>query len=271
MFGGDILGKSAFNIKEDANLEPLVVHSCTDTGRIRQINDDYCGHCIPTDKAMQHTRGSLFAIADGVGSCPAGNVASAEAVNVLLQEYYFGMHSEKAQERFKEAFSHTAMHIFDLSTGTNTAFQSMKCTLSAILIKKDKFYITHIGDSKIFLIRNNKIIQLTKDHSLVGKLVRLGFVSPEKAREHPNKHVLLKALGDRPILPPDFYSGKVMAGDIFCLITDGMLEHETEQEMSDFLQNNNTESGLKQLIEEQNNRGGYDNMTIMTVKVNKLV
>lgn len=265
------MDNSILNLKNNANSKPLVVYSCTDIGRIRQHNDDYHGHFIPNNEAIRDKWGSIFAISDGVGGCVAGNVASAEAVNVLLQEYYLGTHSEKVPERFKSAFQYTAVHLYDLSSGINTAFQNMKCTLSALVVKQDKFYITHIGDSKIFLLRSNEMMQLTKDHSLVGKLVRLGLITPEDARIHPNKNIILKALGDRPIMPPDFYSGKIILGDIFCLVTDGMLEHATEEELKEFIQNDNSEEGLKRIVDKLNERGGFDNMTIMTVKVNKLV
>ena len=72
-------------------------------------------------------------------------------------------------------------------------------------------------------------------------------------------------------MPPDFYSGKIVPGDIFCLVTDGMLEHATEDELKELIQKDNSEDGLKGIIELLNERGGFDNMTIMTVKVNKLV
>jgi PPM family protein phosphatase len=268
ILGGDILDSLNCNSNEETNFKPFFVQSVTDTGMIRDHNEDYHGHFIPVDKSVRDALGSLFVISDGVGGSSAGEVASAEAVNVLLQEYYFGMHSERVPERFKNAFQHTAIHIYDLASGVDTAMQNMKCTLSALLIKGDKFYITHIGDSKIFLLRSNKLIQLTKDHSLVGKLVRLGFVSEEEARVHPNRHVLLKALGDQPILPADFYSGRILTNDIFCLITDGILEHATSEELKSFLQKDISKDGLKQIVTEINQRGGYDNMTIMTVKLN---
>jgi protein phosphatase len=268
--GGIYLETFTFNSKEDISSKPLQVQSCTDTGKLRPHNEDYHGQFIPCDRFIRDKLGSLFVISDGVGGNAAGEVASAEAVNVLLQEYYLGSYSERVPERLKNAFQYTAMHLYNLSS-SNTAFQNMKCTLSAILIRQDKFFITHVGDSKIFLLRSNKIIQLTKDHTLVGKLVRLGLVSPEKARVHPNKHVLLKALGDQPILPADFYSGRILPGDIFCLVTDGILEHATVEELKSFLQKDISEDGLKQIIAQLNERGGYDNMTIMTIKVNNLI
>lgn len=261
---------SSLKFNEEINIKPIIVESCTDVGKTRTNNEDFSGHFIPDDAFMRDKYGSLFAISDGVGGNAAGEIASAEAVNVLLQEYYFGAHTERVPERLKSAYQRTAMHIYDLSSGTNTAIQNMKCTLSALLLKQEKFFITHVGDSKIFLLRNKKIVQLTKDHSLVGKLVRLGFVSPEQARVHPNRHVLLKALGDQPILPADFYSGKALPGDIFCLVTDGILEHQTMEELNVFLQQDISEKGLKKIITEMNNRGGYDNMTIMVVRVNKI-
>jgi serine/threonine protein phosphatase PrpC len=143
--------------------------------------------------------------------------------------------------------------------------------LTTLLLKQDRFFITHVGDSKIMLLRNNRIDQLTKDHSFVGKLVRLGLITPEEARTHPNRNVLLKAIGEGPLLLPDFYSGFVRPGDLFCLITDGILEHAAPEELKSFLlEQGSSEKGLPQLITELNRRGGYDNMTILTVQVDKV-
>jgi protein phosphatase len=254
-------------LKENSANNSLQVFGCSDTGSVRPHNEDYFGYYIPPDSRVKHKWGSLFAVSDGVGGSNAGEVASAEAVNVLLQEYYFGDHTDKVPDRLKSVFQYTAMHIYDLSI-SHSSVHNMKCTLSTLLLKHNRFFITHVGDSKIFLIRANDIIQLTKDHSLVGKLVRMGLITPEDARVHPNKNVLLKAVGDGPLLMPDFYSGVTEPGDLFCLVSDGILEHATEEELNtSLLEKGYTDDGLNQLIAELNKRGGYDNMTIMTVKV----
>jgi PPM family protein phosphatase len=248
----------------------LEVCGLTDKGMARPLNEDYYGFYIPADSIILNKWGSLFAVSDGVGGNAAGEVASAEAVNVLLQEYYFGDHSEKIPDRLKNAYQHTSIHVFDLSN-SHSFFQNMQCTLSALMIRNDRFHIAHVGDSKIFLLRSQKIVQLTKDHSLVGKLTRLGLVTPEAARTHPNKHVLLRALGENPILPADFYTGNVLPGDIFCLITDGILEHITEEELRlSLLEKGCRDGDLKKLVTEINSRGGYDNMTILVVRVNEV-
>jgi serine/threonine protein phosphatase PrpC len=253
--------------QQNSNEDLLQVSGCTDKGQLRPHNEDYYGYYLPTDNMMKNRLGSLFAISDGVGGNLAGEAASAEAVNTLLQEYYFGTYTEKLPGRLRDAFNHTAVHIFDLAK-TNRSFSNMQCTLTALLLRQDRFHIVHVGDSKAFLLRSGKFVQLTKDHSLVGRLVRLGFVTPEAARSHPNKHVLLRSLGEQPLMPADLYAGNVLPGDLFCLVTDGMLEHATESDLQTYLlEKGHTTDALNGLIELLNGRGGYDNMTILIVKV----
>ena len=258
--------------KRDENHSPgaLEAYGFSDRGCVRQINEDYFGYFMPNDAGLKEKRGSLFAVSDGVGGSAAGEAASAEAVNVLLQEYYFGRHSEKIADRLRNVFQFTALHVYALSL-SHTSARNMKCTLTTLLVKQDHFFITHVGDSKVLLLRDNRIIQLTNDHNLVGKLLRLGLITEEEARLHPKRNVLLRAIGEGPLLVPDFRYGTLKAGDLFCLVTDGILEHAAPEEIKAFLlENGPSQDGLTQLVAELNRRGGYDNMTILAVKVNRL-
>ncbi len=249
--------------------DSLQVCALSDKGSVRSNNEDYFGFYLPDDNVLNQL-GSLFAVSDGVGGNSAGEVASAEAVNVLLQEYYFGDLSKKIPDRLKSAFGNAALHVYDLGM-THRSTHNMKCTLSTLLLTKNRFFITHVGDSKIMLLRDGDMIQLTKDHSLVGKMMRLGLISPEEASVHPNKNILLKSVGEGPLLVPDFYSGYTKQGDLFCLITDGILEHARPEELKSFLlERGYTEKELAELVAELNKRGGYDNMTILTVKINEI-
>jgi len=260
---------SSKSVNEDIS-GTLEVYGLTDKGSARPNNEDYFGYYTPTETEPRKRLGSLFAVSDGVGGSAAGEAASAEAVNVLLQEYYFGQHTEKVPDRLKEAFQYTALHLYDLSA-CHASVRNMKCTLSTLLVKQNRFFITHIGDSKIFLLRDDRIIQLTKDHNLVGKLLRLGLITAEDAHNHPGRNILLKAVGESPLLVPDFSSGILKQGDLFCLITDGILEHATSQELKMFLlEMGSSRKELSQLVAEINRRGGYDNMTILTVRINKV-
>jgi protein phosphatase len=258
-------------LEKNFTSDMLRAYGLSDKGKVRPNNEDYFGYYIPTEARVIDAWGSLFAVSDGVGGSAAGQVASAEAVNVLLQEYYFGDLTIRIPDRFKSAFQRAALHIYDLSI-SHTSARNMKCTLTALLLKQSRFFISHVGDSKVLLLRDDKIIHLTKDHSFVGKLARLGLITQEEARIHPNRNILLKAIGDGPLLLPDFYSGFVKEGDLFCLITDGISEHATAEELKAFLiEQGYSEKGLTQLIAELNRRGGHDNMTILTVEVNKVL
>jgi serine/threonine protein phosphatase PrpC len=243
------------------------VQYCTDKGQIRSINEDYCGYYIPGDQSFKQELGLLFVVSDGVGGSQAGEVASSEAVNVLLQEYYFGDYTRKCPERFKAAYQYTSLHIYDLSM-EEASCSKMMCTLTALLLRDNKFYISHVGDSKAYLLRSGQFVQLTKDHSVVGRLLRMGFITKAQAKNHPNKHVILRSLGERPIIPADFYSGNTMAGDVFFLCTDGILEHFDEDEIRLFLTSKkNLSGGIEKLVQEANYRGGEDNMTVMSIAV----
>ncbi|AFM39944.1 serine/threonine protein phosphatase [Desulfosporosinus acidiphilus SJ4] len=258
------------SIKSNIQKFHFSVEGNTNKGQVRPRNEDYFNYFIPPHINIRETFGSLFVISDGVGGHLAGEVASAEAVNVLLQEYYFGNYSKKPPNRLKEAFAHAATHIFDLSK-QHKGFSNMQCTLTALLLRQDQYIIAHAGDSKAFLLRSKTLTQLTKDHSLVAKLVRMGLVSKEQAKTHPYKHMLIRALGESPLLPIDLSTGTIQTGDVFCLITDGILEHLNENELREFLleneENDNFGKIHKRLIREVNSRGGCDNMTILTVKV----
>jgi protein phosphatase len=250
--------------------DALEAYGCSDKGCVRPNNEDYFGYYIPVDVSLKEEKGSLFAVSDGVGGSAAGEAASAEAVNVFLQEYYFGHHTEKIAERLRTAFEFTALHVYHLSLSHASA-RNMKCTLTTLLVQKNRFFITHVGDSKVLLLRDGRILQLTRDHNLVGKLVRLGLITDKEARRHPDKNILLRAVGESPILVPDWSSGALQPGDLFCLITDGILEHATTEEIRTMLlEGGPSPTVLTQLITELNRRGGFDNMTILAVKVNRV-
>jgi protein phosphatase len=248
--------------------ERLEVCGFSDKGCVRPNNEDYFGYYIPADIELKQKRGSMFAVSDGVGGSPAGEAASAEAVNVLLQEYYFGKLSEKIPDRLKNAFQCTALHIYTLSISDASA-RNMKCTLTTLLLKQNQFFITHVGDSKVLLLRDSRIFQLTNDHNMAGKLLRLGLISADDARNHPDKNILLRAVGESPFLVPDFRYGTLQPGDLFCLVTDGIMEHASAEEIQAFLlEKSPSQERLTQLTAELNRRGGCDNMTILAVKVN---
>ncbi|HEX9060504.1 MAG TPA: hypothetical protein VF941_10015, partial [Clostridia bacterium] len=123
-------------VEFEDNISNLKVCGCTDKGMVRPHNEDFYGYFVPEDEAMREKWGSLFVISDGVGGNQAGEVASAEAVNVLLQEYYFGFHPEKVSDRLKSSLDKVTIHVYDLSV-SNPICSNMMCTLTALNIRGD--------------------------------------------------------------------------------------------------------------------------------------
>ena len=252
--------------REEAGKPALTVAGLTDPGLVRTNNEDYFGYYIPEDPRVLDQAGSLFAVSDGMGGASAGEVASAEAVNVLLQEYYFSPRNLKAATRLKAAFDRTNAHIYRLAN-YHSSFNRMQCTLTVLLLRGKDYHIAHVGDSRAYLLRGGQLTALTKDHSLVGRMERLGVLSSEEARQHPNRHVLTRSVGEAPIPRVDVISGRRLPASLFFLATDGVTGVLSDEELREFLLAPGALADrLAAIIMEVNRRGGNDNATVLAVE-----
>lgn len=238
----------------------------SERGAVRQRNDDYFAYYIPGDPERLAQDGALFVIADGVGSGPAGNAASAEATNVLLQEYYFSRRDAAPGARLRAAFERVSSHIFALAS-ENRGFHNMQTTLTSLLVRGDGWWCCHVGDSKLFSIRASHPRQVTRDHSLVREMVRWSILGQKDAEQHPARHVLTKSLGVDPVVRPDSCGGRWSEGDIFLLSTDGLLEHVTVEELAGWLSTEGIRAGVDHGVDVGNTRGGTDNLTLLGVRL----
>src|SRR5262249_54021354 len=147
---------------------------------------------IPPDPAVQDQKGYLFTIADGVGGYRAGEVASKQGAEKLIELYYAG--GRNPLRALQWAFKQTNLYICDLGM-TNPAYRSMATTLSALALVGGRVYIGHVGDTRIYHVHGSDIQQVTRDHSEVGELVRMQILSPEEAQHHPRRHIITRSLG----------------------------------------------------------------------------
>ena len=147
----------------------------------------------------------------------------------------------------------------------NAELQGMGTTLEICLIYNNKVYIGHVGDSRIYRIRKEFIRKLTQDHSYVQKLVADGTITKEEAAHHPQKNMLMKALGCNAFVEPDVMVKGFLKDDILIMCSDGltnMVDQETIYKMA----SKNIEQAPKDLVELANNNGGYDNITVVVIK-----
>ena len=179
----------------------------TDTGRRRRRNEDALV-CEPP----------LFAIADGMGGARAGEVASQLAAESVREQGHDGL---PAAEQVIELIRAANRRVYAYSS-ENPSARGMGTTMTVALVEDDSVVIGHVGDSRAYLLREDKLTQLTQDHSLVAELVRSGRLSPEEAETHPQRSVITRALGTDPEVEVDVFSLVGNDRDLFLLCSDGL-------------------------------------------------
>lgn len=235
----------------------------TDVGRIRRSNEDSYG--IYPDL-------HLYVVADGMGGHVAGEVASrlaVEAIRSFLAATLKNGRSLFPSQRLIQAIQQANEHIIQTSKG-DPRLLGMGTTVVAVLIDQDTAYIGHVGDSRAYLLRNQEIKQLTKDHSLLNKYLQKGLITPENSEGYPYKHIITRALGSQPLVEVDLQTFDLQPGDCFLLCTDGLTNMLTEEDIRTILttMDNDPEKGCRRLIEVANSKGGEDNITTILLQWN---
>ncbi|MGI5900899.1 MAG: Stp1/IreP family PP2C-type Ser/Thr phosphatase [Desulfitobacteriia bacterium] len=232
-----------------------------ETGSVRKKNEDSF-LILPTWK--------LFAVADGMGGHKAGEVASKMAVEKLKKRASVlkDLKVEKIPVWMTETIEEANRHIFEASIKTD-GMEGMGTTLTALVIKDNKAIVGHIGDSRIYLWRASNLSLLSEDHSMVNELVRMGELSAEKAKTHPHRNILSKALGVGETVEIDCFQLEVQAGDVFLLCTDGFSNMLESNEIAmEFAAQGTWEEHLQNLKELVFQRGAPDNFTAVCCILN---
>ncbi|OLN33353.1 Stp1/IreP family PP2C-type Ser/Thr phosphatase [Desulfosporosinus metallidurans] len=207
----------------------------------------------------------LYAVADGMGGHRAGEVASSTALHVLEKEVLklVGLEDQALEEGLSKAFSQANQVIYESST-SDPENAGMGTTLTVLLVRSTAVAIAHVGDSRAYLWRDEMLTSLTMDHSLVGELVRLGEISLEEAEKHPQRHVLMRAVGADPEVEVDCRSIRLQTGDVFLLCTDGFSNMISNQELAqEFLEPDSWEVRFERLRQLTLERGAPDNFTAL--------
>lgn len=207
----------------------------------------------------------LYAVADGMGGHRAGEVASSTALHVLEKEVLklVGLEGQALEDGLSGSFRHANQVIYESST-SDPENAGMGTTLTVLLVRSTSVAIAHVGDSRAYLWRDERLTSLTIDHSLVGELVRLGEISLEDAEKHPQRHVLMRAVGADPEVEVDCRSISLQTGDVFLLCTDGFSNLISDQELAqEFLKPDSWEERFERLRQLTLERGAPDNFTAL--------
>jgi protein phosphatase len=229
----------------------------TDTGRQRRGNED-----------AFYARAPLFAVADGMGGAQAGEVASHLAVEVLEQGLPGGDGSveERLRARVREANARIMA-----SAQADDARAGMGTTLTVAYVGEDDLTVAHVGDSRLYRLRDGTFERLTDDHSLVEELVRQGKLTPEEADEHPQRSIITRALGAEEGVEADSHTWAGRDGDVYLICSDGLTSMISEAHVAQILaEAPSLASAGRMLIDAANDAGGRDNITVVLFRLEEI-
>ncbi len=219
--------------------------------------------------AEADSRRGVFMVADGMGGHAAGEVASEMAVQIVARALLQldSVIQPDAAERTAQSLRDANRAIYDRMLA-ETDKQGMGTTASVLVLSDDRYLIGQIGDSRVYVLRDGALTQITKDHSYVQEQVDAGLLTPEQARYHPYSNVITRCVGASPEVEPDVYEGEAKPGDLFLLASDGLTGMVDDRLLQQILL---ARSGpgriVDALIAEANGRGGLDNITAIGVQV----
>ncbi|SJZ30885.1 Stp1/IreP family PP2C-type Ser/Thr phosphatase [Selenihalanaerobacter shriftii] len=224
----------------------------SDCGKVRDINED-------SYLQLDNSKYKIFAVADGMGGHNAGELASSIAIDVL-KDYNFDL--ENMSISLTEAIQFINKKILNKAR-SNVKYEGMGTTLTTAILVDDQLYIGHVGDSRIYLLRDGEFKQLTEDHSLVNQLVKAKEITSNEARNHPQSHILLQALGTEERIDIDIIEMQMESNDLILLCTDGLnsvLKDDIIKKV--LLDNQSLQEKADRLIQMANKAGGQDNITV---------
>lgn len=248
----------------------IEIKGLTDVGSVRDHNEDAIGSSEPL---------GLSVLADGMGGHRGGEVASAISVSTVLETMTKRLKKLKdgtTDEETGYSLESIAVHesvalantnVFSASS-ENTQYRGMGTTIVVLLFYDNRFTVAHVGDSRLYRLRDGVLEQITRDHSLMQELIDRGFYTPEQARRSLNKNLVTRAIGIEEHVQIDVQEDVAQTGDIYMLCSDGVTDMIEDELIHDILEKNSEdlEKAASELIRESNEHDGKDNISVILAK-----
>jgi protein phosphatase len=227
---------------------------------------------------------AMVLLCDGMGGYEAGEVAADMAINemrkfFLAQPMFAALTGKegpkepvdpvKYQEVMKEALRFANRQVYTASRTPGKGKRGMGCTAECVYIDARNVIVGHVGDSRVYHLHRGRLVQMTRDHTFVNRMVELGKMDPEEAEHHPRKNELQQAIGGQPDVVPGTYHGKLQRGDWVLVCSDGLTNHISNAELEKMLgreASNSAEEAARRLVNLVNLRGATDNSTVVVVR-----
>jgi PPM family protein phosphatase len=240
----------------------------SDFGKIRTNNEDAMGSFIPISRQQARSHGYLFAVADGVGGMDLGEVASATAISVITGEFAKAQAGTMLISLLPRLIQHANAAVHDCTLAPEYRGKKMATTLVACAIRHDQAIVSHVGDSRCYLVRNGKAKQVTQDHTWVNEQRKMGLISASEMVESESRHMLIRSLGPEMFISPDTTALTVQAGDLLVLCTDGVHDETAPDTIAKIVSTNGEiEEIARQLVARAVELDGNDNTTAQVIRI----
>jgi protein phosphatase len=243
----------------------------SDFGKIRTNNEDSMGSFIPTSRQQARSHGYLFAVADGVGGMDLGEVASATAVSVLATEFPKAQAGSMLNSLLPRLIQQANAAVHDCTLAPQYRGKKMATTLVACALRYDQAVVSHVGDSRCYLIRNGHARQITQDHTWVNEQRKMGLLTAAEAAESDSRHVLIRSIGTEMFVSPDTTSIAIQPSDVLVLCSDGLHDEMTEETIAGIVsQNKSVPEIAKELVASAVEIDGNDNTTAQVIRIRSI-
>lgn len=235
----------------------MLTHAISDIGLVRETNEDSYIAEPP----------HLFVVADGMGGHVAGEIASQLASTTVRRYIQENIGDINLEGLLQQAIDQANTAVYQLAQ-SKEEFNGMGTTVIAVYVDGDFVHWGHVGDSRIYLLRNGELSQITNDHSLVFELVQSGNITREEAKNHPKRNMLTRAVGTSSLIKIDTGVIRWEPEDIILMCTDGLTNMVSEQDIYKFINDPQGDfySILENLVIQAKNAGGFDNITTILLK-----
>ena len=246
------------------NLIGVIVtwRAITHQGLTRSQNEDahWVTHVIEGKTDTESSSRYIFAVTDGLGGHRGGAIASRMALKAVKEEFH-AWHGGRADNVVSRAIQKANQNIFCVAQTDPELFQKMQTTLTVVVLENDSLTLGHIGDCRLYRMRDNHIDQLTRDHTMASDMLQMHMISSKQASTHPGRHQLTRSVGGDPFLNADINRQQVRQGDTYLLCSDGLWSELTDEEIRSALEETDVSRGCEKLVRLALSGGAPDNIT----------
>jgi protein phosphatase len=240
----------------------------SDFGKVRTNNEDAMGSFIPASRQQARSHGYLFAVADGVGGMDLGEVASATAISVLTEEFGKAQAGTMLISLLPRLIQHANAAVHDRTLEPQYRGRKMATTLVACALRHDQAIVSHVGDSRCYLVRDRKAKQITHDHTWVNEQRKMGLISAAEMAASDARHVLVRSLGPEMFVSPDTTAITLQPGDVLVLSTDGLHDEMSESQIAEIASQSKSAGEIAhELVSRAVEQDGNDNTTAQVIRI----